>query len=111
MSSKLSGVYPACAAISSRYGSLSMAMTVSAPSSRALSMANCPTGPAPHTATTSPGSMPHISAPMYPVGRMSDKNSTCSSARSFSIFNGPTSANGTRAYSDCPPAKPPVRCE
>ncbi len=31
-----------------------MAITVAAPSSRALSIANWPTGPAPHTATTSP---------------------------------------------------------
>src|SRR4029450_2881336 len=42
---------------------------------------------------------------------MSDRNSTCSSERPFSILSGPTSANGTRAYSACPPAKPPVRCE
>ena len=26
-------------------------------------------------------------------------------------LSGPTSANGTRAYSACPPAKPPVMCE
>ena len=41
-----------------------MAMTFAAPSTRALSMANWPTGPAPHTATTSLGWMSHISAPM-----------------------------------------------
>src|SRR3954454_6581797 len=74
-------------------------------------MANRPTGPAPHTATTSPDLMSHMSAPMYPVGRMSDRNRTWSSLRSLSIFNGPMSANGTRAYSAWPPAYPPVRCE
>ena len=41
-----------------------MAMTFAAPSTRALSMANWPTGPAPQTATTSLGWMSHISAPM-----------------------------------------------
>jgi len=51
-------------AISRRYGNRSIAMTRSAPNRRALAIANCPTGPAPHTATTSPGLMLHISAPM-----------------------------------------------
>src|ERR1700753_36285 len=37
---------------------------------------------------------------------MSDRNSTCSSRRSDSIFSGPTSANGTRAYCASPPAAP-----
>ena len=35
-----------------------------APSSRALAIANCPTGPQPHTAMVSPGRISHISAPM-----------------------------------------------
>ena len=38
-----------------RYGKRSIAITRSAPSSFALAIANCPTGPAPHTAITSPG--------------------------------------------------------
>ena len=88
-----------------------MAMTCFAPSRYALAMASRPTGPAPQTATTSPDLMSHISAPMYAVGKMSDRNSTWSSLRSFSILIGPTSANGTRAYSAWPPAKPPVRWE
>jgi hypothetical protein len=41
-----------------------MAITFAAPSTRALSIANCPTGPAPQTATTSPSVISHISAPM-----------------------------------------------
>ena len=41
-----------------------MAITLAAPSTRALSIANWPTGPAPQTATTSPSWMSHISAPM-----------------------------------------------
>lgn len=40
-----------------------MAITFAAPSTRALSIANCPTGPAPK-ATTSPSVISHISAPM-----------------------------------------------
>src|SRR5690348_4008878 len=55
--------------------------------------------------------MPQFSAAMYPVGRMSERNSTCSSRKPFSILRGPTSAKGTRAYSACPPANPPSRCE
>ena len=35
---------------------------------------------------------------------MSDRNSTCSSVRPAGTLIGPTSANGTRAYSACPPA-------
>ena len=41
-----------------------MAMTRSAPSSRALLMANWPTGPQPQTAITSPGLISQISAAM-----------------------------------------------
>ena len=44
-----------------------------------------------------------MSAPMYPVGKMSDRNSTDSSGSPSSILIGPTSAKGTRAYSACPP--------
>ena len=55
-------------------------------------MANCPTGPQPHTATVSPGSMSAFSAAMYPVGKMSERKSTLSSGRSDSIFSAPKSA-------------------
>jgi hypothetical protein len=68
-------------------------------------------GTAAHTAMVSPGLISHRSAPMYPVGKMSDRNSTCSSLKPFSIFSGPTSANGTRAYCAWPPANPPSMCE
>src|SRR5690242_4681192 len=42
---------------------------------------------------------------------MSDRNNTCSSVKPSGTLMGPTSANGTRAYSACPPAYPPSRCE
>ena len=57
-------------------------------------MQNSPTGPQPQTATVSPGSMLQFSAAMYPVGKMSDRNSTCSSVRCAGTLTGPTSANG-----------------
>jgi len=81
-----------------------MTMTSCAPSTRALSAANCPTGPAPHTATMSDGWMSHMSAPMKPVGKMSVRNSTCSSLSDSGTLNMLTSARTTRAYSACPPA-------
>src|SRR4051794_15563044 len=55
--------------------------------------------------------MSQASAAMYPVGKMSVRNNTCSSLRPFSILSGPTSAYGTRTYSACPPANPPNKCE
>src|SRR3954447_8130914 len=91
-----------------RYSNRSITITRSAPSIHALAAANWPTGPAPQIAMTSPRWMSHISAPMYPVGKMSERKSTDSSGTPFSILIGPTSANGTRAYSAWPPAKPPV---
>src|ERR1051326_6814071 len=59
----------------------------------------------------SPARILHISAPMYPVGRLSERNSTCSSGSPSGILSGPTSAKGTRAYWACPPANPPNICE
>ena len=41
---------------------------------------------------------------------MSERNSTCSSARWPGIFSGPTLALGTRTNSACPPEYPPYRC-
>ena len=55
---------PTLSASRSRSGTRSMAMTRPAPSIQALWMANCPTGPQPHTATVSPGSMSAFSAAM-----------------------------------------------
>src|SRR6476661_6513097 len=46
----------------------------------------------------------HKSAAIYPVWKMSERNRTCSSVRPCGILMGPTSANGTRRYSACPPA-------
>src|SRR3954462_6745338 len=88
-----------------------MAMTRAAPSRYALLMANSPTGPHPQTATVSPGLMSQFSAAMYPVGKMSVRNRTFSSGRWSGTLRAPTSANGTRTYSACPPAYPPYMCE
>src|SRR5258705_5993719 len=54
--------------------------------------------------------MLQFSAPMYPVGKMSDRKTTFSSGNPSGIFSGPTSAQGTRAYCACPPAYPPIMC-
>ena len=86
-------------------------MTRPAPMSHAESWAKRPTGPEPKTTTVSPFWISPISAAWYPVGRMSLRNRTSSSSMSSGIFVGPTSANGTRTYSACPPSKPPVVCE
>ncbi len=67
-------------------------MTLSAPSRKALRMANCPTGPAPKTATVSPRRISQFSAAMYPVGKMSERNSSFSSGTSHGTGSGPTSA-------------------
>ena len=69
-----------------------MAITRCAPNSNALWIAKSPTGPQPHTATTSPGSMSQFSAAIQPVGRMSDRNSTLSSSMPSGITIGPISA-------------------
>ena len=55
--------------------------------------------------------MSQFTAAIQPVGRMSERNSTLSSSMPSGITMGPISAYGTRAYSACPPAYPPVRCE
>ncbi len=48
----------------SRSGTRSIAITRSAPSMKALRIANCPTGPQPHTATVSPRWIVQFSAAM-----------------------------------------------
>src|SRR4051794_7514930 len=73
----------------SRYSKRSITITRSAPSIFALAAANCPTGTAPQIAITSPRLISQNSAPMYPVGKMSDRNSTDSSGMPFSILIGP----------------------
>src|SRR5579884_2034695 len=74
-------------------------------------MASRPTGPQPQTATVSPPSISQFSAAMYAVGKISDKNSTCSSVSESGTFSAPKSAKGTRTYSAWPPAYPPNKCE
>jgi hypothetical protein len=81
-----------------------MTNTWAAPRSAALCAAISPTGPAPKTATVSPGLTPASSVPWYPVGKMSDsmvKSFSCSvPAGSLSRLK---SAHGTRRYSAWPP--------
>ena len=83
---------PASCAILSRSGTVSMAMTRSAPFRNALRMENWATGPQPNTAIVSPPVIWQKSAPMKPVGKMSDRNSTCSSVSPSGTLIGPTSA-------------------
>ena len=52
-------------AIRRHSGTRSIPMTRPAPNIQALCIANCPTGPQPHTATVSPGSIAQFSAAMY----------------------------------------------
>ena len=81
-----------------------MPITRSAPISRALRCAMSPTPPHPQTATVSPGWMLQKSAPMYPVGTASDRNSACSSPIPSGTLKQLTAACGTRMYSACDPA-------
>ena len=97
--SKLSVSAPNFLANSNRRGKWSIAITRSAPIRKADCTANSPTGPQPHTATVSPGSMSAFSAAIQPVGKMSDRNSTLSSSMPSGMTIGPTSLNGTRTYS------------
>ena len=55
-------------------------MTCLAPSRMALRIAIWPTGPQPQIATVSVGSMSHCTAACQPVGKMSQRNSSFSSA-------------------------------
>ena len=81
-----------------------MAITRPAPIRSALCTAKSPTGPQPQTATVSPSPMSAFAAAIQPVGRMSERNSTCSSeSASSSMTIGPTSEKGTRTYSAWPP--------
>ena len=66
-------------AISMRSGTLSTAMIVVAPISRAPAVAHSPIGPCANTATVSPMRMRPLSAPEKPVDMMSGHISTCSS--------------------------------
>ena len=62
---------------------MSIAMMRAGVKSRAVMIAERPTGPAPITAMVSPGRTRPFSTPTSnAVGRMSDRKSTCSSERS-----------------------------
>ena len=54
-------------------------------------MANWPIGPQPQMATVSPSSMLAFSAAIQPVGKMSDRNSACSSSMPSGTLTGPKS--------------------
>jgi hypothetical protein len=56
-----------------------------------------------HPIQVSPGEMLQYSAAMYPVGKMSERNSTCSSVSESGTGSAPTSAYGTRTNSAWPP--------
>ena len=79
-------------------------MTLPAPKSQAHLAAMMPTGPAPKTTTVSPGWMPPISAPWYPVGTTSVSITASSGSIHSGMTVGLTSAYGTRTYSACPPS-------
>lgn len=69
-----------------------MTMTCSAPISIAPRAAICPTPPAPHTATVSPGVMPAPSEPVQPVGAASEANMAARSDTPSGTANAPWSA-------------------
>ena len=84
-----------------------MAITRPAPIRNALRWAMSPTAPHPQTAMVSPSSMSQKSAPVQPVGTASDRNSACSSVMPSGTAKQLLSANGTRMYVACDPARPP----
>ena len=87
-SSKLIVMAPPARAMARRSGTWSIAITCLAPSRMALRIAIWPTGPAPQIATVSVGSMSHCTAACQPVGKMSPRNSTCSSVSPSGILTG-----------------------
>ena len=97
------GLHPLALPFSNLPSSRSTAITVAAPRISADSCAKTPTGPQPITTTVSLGPTSARSAPIYPVGRMSVRNNTCSSSSSSGILKRLVSANGTRTPSACPP--------
>ena len=67
-------------------------MTRFAPSRNADLIVSKPTGPQPQMAIVSVGLISQFSAAIQAVGKMSERNRTCSSLRPSGTFNGPTSA-------------------
>ena len=76
-----------------------MAIIFAAPKSPAHIIAHIPTGPAPITATVSPGFISQSSAPKYPLDRMSPRSKAFLSVTASGILVSPISAKGTRTYS------------
>src|ERR1700761_81572 len=68
-------------------------------------------GPAPHIATTSPLLTPVSTQQFHDVANTSERYNPFSSGTLSGNFKRLTSPNGTRTYSACPPANPPVKCE
>ncbi len=66
--------------------------------------ANSPTGPAPSTTTVSPSRIEASCAPKYPVPSASVISRASSGSSQSGMTCGPTSANGTRTRSACPPS-------
>ena len=55
--------------------------------------------------------VPRLLRAFATLGRVDARLVVVGGDQPFSIFNGPTSAKGTRAYCACPPAYPPIMCE
>jgi len=91
---------PNLRALSRRLSARSIATIRPGVYSFAVRIAASPIGPAPTIATVSPGETMPLSTPTsYAVGRMSARNSTCSSVSPAGTLYTELSANGTRAYS------------
>ena len=70
-----------------------------------VAITDSPTGPAPMTATTSPGLTPPYWTPISnPVGRMSDSITPCALVTVSGTLYRDVSAYGTRTYSACVPS-------
>ena len=82
-----------------RAGTLSTAMIVVAPASRAPAVAQSPIGPCANTATVSPMRTWPLSAPEKPVDMMSGHISTCSSVNPSGTGARLAIASGTSTYS------------
>src|SRR6478672_7518744 len=91
---------PNSSAFSSRASERSIATIWPGVKSCAVMIVASPIGPAPTTATVSPGCTPPFRTPTsYAVGRMSARNNTSSSVRPSGTLYRDVSANGTRANS------------
>ena len=93
-------VAPNFFACSTRLASRSIAMIRDAPYRPAVATTASPTGPAPTTATTSPGlTCPYWTPISNPVGRMSESITPCWLVTVSGTLYTDVSAYGTRTYS------------